>query len=79
MNLEPITQSEASQKEKNKYHTLMQIYGIKKDGTDEPICKAAVKTQTQKIDLWTRVEEEEGEGEMNGESRMEANRLPHIT
>ena len=57
----------------------MQIYGIKKDGTDEPICKAAVKTQTQKTDLWTRVEEEEGEGEMNGQSRMEANRLPHIT
>ena len=46
MNLEPIIQSEVSQKEKNKYHTLMKIYGIKKDGADEPICKAAVKTQT---------------------------------
>ena len=78
MNLEPITQSEASQKEKNKYHTLMQIYGIKKDGTDEPICKAAVKTQTQKIDLWTRVEEEEGEGEMNGESSMKAYTPPYV-
>ena len=28
MNLEPITQSEVSQKEKNKDHTLMHIYGI---------------------------------------------------
>ena len=28
MNLEPITQSEASQKEKNKYHMLAHIYGI---------------------------------------------------
>ena len=28
MNLEPIIQSEVSQKEKGKYHTLMHIYGI---------------------------------------------------
>ena len=28
MNLEPITQSEVSQKEKGKYHILMHIYGI---------------------------------------------------
>ena len=28
MNLEPIIQSEASQKEKNKYHMLAHIYGI---------------------------------------------------
>ena len=28
MNLEPITQSEISQKEKNKYHILMHIYEI---------------------------------------------------
>ena len=28
MNLEPIIQSEVSQKEKDKYHTLMHIYGI---------------------------------------------------
>ena len=28
MNLEPIIQSEVSKKEKNKYHTLMHIYGI---------------------------------------------------
>ena len=28
MNLEPIIQSEVSQKEKNKYHILVHIYGI---------------------------------------------------
>ena len=27
-NLEPVMQSEASQKEKNKYHILTHIYGI---------------------------------------------------
>ena len=28
MNLEPITQSEVSQKEEDKYHILMHLYGI---------------------------------------------------
>ena len=36
MNLEPVLQSEVSQKEKNKYRTLTHIYGIQKDGADEP-------------------------------------------
>ena len=46
MNLEPNKQSEVSHKEKNKYHMLMNISGIYKDGTDEPACRAAVETQT---------------------------------
>ena len=46
MNLEPIIQGKVSQKEKNNYCTLMNVYGICKDGTDEPICRAAVETQT---------------------------------
>ena len=33
--LEPIIQSEVNQEEKYKYHILMLIYGIQKDGTDE--------------------------------------------
>ena len=45
MNLEPIIQSEVYQKKKNKY-ILMHIYGIYKDGTDEPMCRAAEETQT---------------------------------
>ena len=46
MDLEPIIQSEVSQKEKDKYHILKHIYGIYKDGTDESICKAAMEKQT---------------------------------
>ena len=44
--LEPIIQSEVNQEEKYKYHILMLIYGIQKDGTDGPICRAATETQT---------------------------------
>ena len=34
MNLEPVIQSEVSQKEKNRYHVLMHIYGFWKNGAD---------------------------------------------
>ena len=53
MNLEPIIQSEVSQKEKDKYCILTHIYGIWKNGTEEFIYRAAVEKQTYKIDLWT--------------------------
>ena len=43
--LEPIMQSEVSQKEKHQYSILMHIYGIYKDGNDDPICKRAKETQ----------------------------------
>ena len=43
MKLQPIIQSEVSQKEKNKYCILMHIYGIQKD--DDPTCRAAKETQ----------------------------------
>ena len=46
MNQEPIKQSKVSQKEKDKYHILTHMYGIWKEGTDEPICKAAMEMQT---------------------------------
>ena len=46
MNLKPVIQNEVSQKEKNKYHILTHMYGIYKDGTDEPIYRAAMETQT---------------------------------
>ena len=39
-------QTEVNHKEKNKYHMLMHIYGIQKNGTDEPICRAGVATET---------------------------------
>ena len=46
MDLESVIQSELSQKEKNKYRILTHICGIQKNGTDEPVCKAEIETQT---------------------------------
>ena len=45
MNLEPILQSEVSQKEKHQYCILRHMYEIKKDSNDDPICKTAEETQ----------------------------------
>ena len=45
MKLEPIIQSEVSQKEKRQYSILTHIYGIYKDGDDNPVCETAKETQ----------------------------------
>ena len=45
MKLEPLIQSEVSQKEKHQYSILTHIYGIKKDGNDNSICEIAKETQ----------------------------------
>ena len=55
--------------------TLSLSFLCMKDGTDEPICRAAVETQTLRTDLWTRLVGEEGEGGMYEEKNMET----HIT
>ena len=31
---------------------LTHIYGIQKNGTDEPICKAGIETQMQRVGVW---------------------------
>ena len=46
MNLEPIIQSEVSQKEKDKFHILKHIYGIYQNGTEEFIHRVTVEKQT---------------------------------
>ena len=46
--------SEVSKKKKDKYHIVMYTHGIQKDGTDEPIIKVAMETQTERTDLWIR-------------------------
>ena len=46
MNLELILQSEVSQKEKDKCCLLIHICRIEKEGTNEPLCRAEVETQT---------------------------------
>ena len=57
MKLEPIIQSEVSQKEKHQYSILTHIYGIKKDGIDNPVCETAKETQMCRTvfrSLWER-------------------------
>ena len=45
MKLEPVIQSEVSQKEKHQCSILMHLYGILKVGNDNPICETAKETQ----------------------------------
>ena len=45
MKLEAIIQREVSQKEKHQYSILTHIYGVYKDGNNDPICKTAKETQ----------------------------------
>ena len=45
MKLEPIIQSEVSQKEKHQYGILTHIYGILTDGNDDPLHETATETQ----------------------------------
>ena len=46
MNLEPIIQSEVSQKEKDKYRILVHIFGIEKSSTEEFTYRATKEKQT---------------------------------
>ena len=57
MTLEPIIQSEVSQKVKHQYSILMHIYGIWKDGNNDPICETARDT-----DIKNRLLDSVGEG-----------------
>ena len=56
MKLEPIIQSEVSQRKKHQYSILMHIYGI--DGNDDPICKTAKEKRCKQQTL-----DSVGEGE----------------
>ena len=58
MKLEPIIESEVSQKDKYQYSTLTHIYGIQKDVNDNPICKSERDTDVQ-----NRLLDSVGEGE----------------
>ena len=53
MKLEPIIQSEVSQKEKHQYSILMHIYGIQKEGNDNSVCETAKETQMYRTVFWT--------------------------
>ena len=58
MKLEPIIQREVRQKEKDQYSILMHIYGIQKDGNNNPVCETAKETQMYRIVFWTLRERE---------------------
>ena len=58
MKLEPIIQSEVSQKEKHQYSILTHIYGIWKDDNDNPVCEIAKETQRYRTVFWTLWERE---------------------
>ena len=70
MNLELIIQREVSQKEKDKYHLLTHIYGIKKDGTKVFIFRATMENRHKEQTYGHG--ERGGEGEICGESNMKA-------
>ena len=53
MKLEPITQSEVSKKDTEHYSILTHIYGIKKEGNDNLICKTEKETQMYRTAFWT--------------------------
>ena len=52
MDLEIIILSELSQTEKDKYHIISLICGIKKSDTNELIYKTETDSQTLKTNLW---------------------------
>ena len=59
MKLEPIIQSEVSQKYTHQYSILTHICGIQKDGNDNPICRTEKETR----DVQNRLLDSVGEGE----------------
>ena len=57
--MERIIQSEVSQKEKHQYSILTHIYGIQKDGNDDPV----MQDSKRDTDVQSRLLDSEGEGE----------------
>ena len=70
MKLEPVIQSEVNQKEKHQYSILTHIYGIQKDGNDNPVCETEKETHVQN-GLLDSVGEGEGEGWVIWENGIE--------
>ena len=58
MKLEPIIQSEVNQKEKHQYSILTHIYGIRKDGNNNPVYETAQETLMYRTVFWTLWERE---------------------
>ena len=53
MDLETVIQNEVGKRRPNiVYYIYIYICGIEENGTDEPICKAEIKTQTWRTNIW---------------------------
>ena len=75
MNLEPIIQSEVSQKEKNKYLILIHIYGTRKMVLMNLFAEQHWRHREQ---TYGQGQGEAGEGEMNGKSSVGAYTLTYV-
>ena len=51
--LEPIIQNEVIQKDKHQHSILTHIYGILKDGNNNPIYRREKETLMYRTDFWT--------------------------
>ena len=76
MKLEPIIQSELSQKEKHQYSTLMHIYGIQEDGNNDPYMRDSKRDTNVKNRLLDSVGE--GEGGMTWENGIETCKISYV-
>ena len=76
MKLEPIIQSEVSQKYKS--CLLMHIYGIQKDGTEDCCLHSSEDTDIENRLMDLGVGWGEEDGGTNGESSMETYTLPYV-
>ena len=74
MYLERVIQSGQKEK-KSKCCVLRYIYGMQKNGTDEPICRVAIEADIGKRLVDTV---EEGESGTNGGNSMETYTLPYV-
>ena len=79
MKLEPIIQSEVSQKDKDQYSILTHIYGIWKYDNDNPICKTEKENQMYRTEFWTLGEGEGGIFQENSIKTCILSRVKQIT
>ena len=79
MKLEPIIQSEVSQKDKDQYSILTHTYGIWKDDNDNPICKTEKENQMYRTEFWTLGEGEGGIFQENSIKTCILSRVKQIT
>ena len=75
MKLEPIIQSEVSQKGKHQYSILKHIYGIQKDDNNNPVYETAKEPLMYRTIFWTLGE---GEGGMIWENGIEICIISHL-